>query len=234
MTNQIKIDEKWNEKIRKLAKEFNNFAKLGSLRRISYLIDKTFDILSDDKDPNQYDAAKMLGVIRAFNPKLISSYMSTLIDAKVEKSYFESKDYITPDYLKYPISEKSEDDIIILNVQDGEKSEKEQDKKEGNVDFEGKDMLINWPLLELIKFKIIKNLTKITYDEIDSELKKCACADGLFDKNSIDIWVCTECGAPYHENCAKLVALLEGDCRICNSTFLEEKIKVEEANRENH
>ena len=43
----------------------------------------------------------------------------------------------------------------------------------------------------------------------------------MLDKTSV-IWKCNECGTSYHENCAKLVALLEGRCRICEHPFINE------------
>ncbi len=94
-----------------------------------------------------------------------------------------------------------------------------------------KDGLLNWDLLKLIELKIIKNIKKISYDDIKSKLsvQKCSCADGVFDEKDTKIWACKKCDGPYHENCAKLVSILEGNCRICNVSFLEKKFKLGES-----
>jgi len=197
------------------------------MRMVSFLVDKAFNILSDDKHPAQYDAAAFLKRVRAVNPELVSSYVSELMDAKAEKALLSDERFIVPNYIKYPASEKSGDDILIYADEadrpaEGSEAEEidiEQETEKSQVE----DNLLSWDLFELIKFNILKNLTKISFEEIDSPIKKCALGDGKFDRSDTDIWKCTECGTAYHSNCAKIVAILEGRCRICEVPFLVEE-----------
>lgn len=234
MVNQIIIEENWHKEILEIANKFNEYAKKGSMRMMSFLLDKAFNILSEDKHKGNLDVAQMLMRIRAVNPEMITPYVSTLIDAKLGKAALEDPNFVVPDYIRYPASEKQDDEIKVYI----ENSEKEKNPSEGDpetIDVEEKTQpdevrseLLSWNIFELIKFNILKNLTKISYDEISSPIKKCACGDGAFERHtSTDIWKCTECGTAYHENCVKIVALLEGECRICNEPFLVEDFKKE-------
>ncbi|MHA1273483.1 MAG: hypothetical protein ACTSQP_03155 [Promethearchaeota archaeon] len=213
----IILDEKWHKDVFEIGEKFNYYVKKGSLRMISFLIDKAFNILSDDNNPAQYDAAYLLKRIRAVNPKLISPYISVLLDAKIEKALLESDEYIVPNYIKYPHS-SNEKSGTIPDTADSQKQE--SSSKENGKELEEFDSdLLSWDFSELLKFNIIKNLKKITYSEIDSPIKKCACGDGVFEKDDKNLWQCTECKTAYHENCAKIVAIMEGKCRICECSF---------------
>jgi len=246
MTNIIIIDDNWSEEILAIAKKFNHFAKKGSLRMVSFIIDKTFDILSDDKNPNQLNAAKLLQRIRTINPGLITPYISTLLDAKIGKSILDDDNFIVPDYTKYPVSDKSDDDNAIyesegenenISISNSIESSTDEELTEKNEASEVSDMgsaITTWKLTELIQFNIVKNLKHIKFIEIDrkSSSKKCSCADGYFEKDQSDIWACEKCGAPYHENCAKIVAIFEGKCRICEAWFYTEEKKVKDNNED--
>jgi len=248
MVKSVIINDDWKGEIANIALKFNNFAKKGSLRMASFIIDKLFDILSDDKDPNQYDAAQLLHRIRAVNPKLLSPYISTLVDAKLGKYYTESGAYITPDLAQFPMRNNYMDDIIIYDDEKEEEEEEisleeekhtetdkiveefhkdasetdppEEQADQSDEDEENGGELLSWDLMQLIQFNIVKNIKPITYDEVDTPTKKCTCADGKFEKGEEGIWACKECMAPYHQNCIKIVAILEGQCRICDNSFL--------------
>jgi len=236
MVTPINIDIKWGKDILDLAEKFNNYAQKGSLRMVSFLIDKAFDILSDDKNPNQLDAAYFLVQIRSLNPSLISPYISTLIDAKIGQKLIENEEYIIPDYTRYPVSDKYGQGIIFsdpysepeeeaddIEIIDSEKKETEITLESKNDSEEGSTEggLLDWDLKALLAFKVIKNIEKIKYDEIKSPIKKCAAGDGYFEKGDKNIWRCKECGTSYHENCVKIIAILEGQCRICDAPFME-------------
>ena len=245
MVTQINIDAKWGKDVLDLADRFNKYAQKGSLRMVSFLIDKAFEILSHDKNPNQLDAAYFLVQVRSLNPNLVSPYISTLIDAKIGQRLLESDEYLIPDYSKYPISDKyganvvfsdatsssqahKDDEDITIEVTDSEedKSDKaESSVMEVNEEGDTQGGLLNWDINTLITFKIIKNIEKITYDKIKSPIKKCAAGDGVFEKEDENIWSCKECGTSYHENCVKIIAILEGYCRICEAPLLEQEMQ---------
>jgi ribosomal protein L37AE/L43A len=242
MVNQINIDLKWNKEVLELAGKFNDFAQKGSLRMVSFLIDKAFDILSNDKNPNQLDAAFFLVQVRSMNPKLISPYINTLIDAKIGQKLLESDEYLMPDYKRYPISDKYGDNIIIydsesnseevVNVNGNEAEESEISEPDIKIDDEGETSgeggLLSWEILDLLKYKVMKNVKKISFKDIKSPIKKCACGDGVFEVDDTNIWICTKCGTSYHENCVKIVAILEGNCRICEAALSDENMKPSE------
>ncbi|MHA1149448.1 MAG: hypothetical protein ACTSR8_14520 [Promethearchaeota archaeon] len=231
MVKTIITDDNWQKEILEIANKFNDYAKKGSMRMMSFLLDKAFNILSDDRHKGNLDVAEFLKRVRASNPKMITPYVSTLIDAKLGKAALEDPNYVVPDYIRYPASEKQGDEIKVYLDEPKEKKVSDNSQTE-TIDVEKKTQpetvkseLLSWDMFELIKFNIIRNLTKITYDEIDSPIKKCASGDGAFDKKSTDIWKCTECGTAYHENCVKIISLLEGICRICSGSFLVESEK---------
>ncbi len=209
MANLIIIDKNWKHQLKDIGKRFNNFAKKGSMRRVSILIDEVYDIAADDRHPSQQDALVFLLRVREVNQRLISRYVSALIDAKLQQD--NDANFLTP---SPTISE-----MLMSNPSEGEDPPVMNDSEEEKDDDSG-DGLLTWDMGELLKFKIIKDVYRIKYEKIkDQKLKKCACGDGVLDKNSI-IWSCKECGTAYHENCVKLVALLEGKCRICDHSFL--------------
>ena len=72
MTKLIILDEKWTKEVLEIATKFNEYAKKGSLRMISFLLDKAFNIISDDESPSQFEAAFFLQRVRAVNPKIIT------------------------------------------------------------------------------------------------------------------------------------------------------------------
>lgn len=242
MVNVIIVDESWSKEILDLANQFNYYAKMHALRMTSYTVDKAFDTASDDKNPKQLDAVKLLHRIGAVNPELISPYVKTLVDAKLGRSYFESKEFVTPNYSTYPSSKQSSANPVEYSVhtQDQESSKKaseepssvseikvesketegSKESKENEQKADSESGLLSWNLAELIQFKILKNLVKINYSEIKSPIKKCATGDGEFDRTDSDLWKCTACGTAYHENCAKITAILEGKCRICEAPLL--------------
>ena len=247
MVTQINIDSKWGKDILDLADRFNNYAQKGSLRMVSFLIDKAFEVLSNDKNPNQLDAAYFLVQVRSLNPNLISPYISTLIDAKIGQKLLDSDQYIIPDYIKYPISDKhgthvafsesASDPKVIednetnhIEITDSDEikdDEIESSETEAIDEGETQGGLLNWDINALITFKIIKNVQKINYDKIKSPIKKCAAGDGVFEKDDENIWRCKECGTAYHENCVKIIAILEGNCRICEAPLLEEGMQID-------
>jgi len=256
MVNTIIIDDSWKGELRNIAIKFNNFAKKGSLRMSSFIIDKLFDIVSDDKNSNHYDAAQVLKRIRAVNPKLVSPYISTLIEARLGQHYFESPEFVTPDHSRYPARRSPMNDVVIYA--DEKPSEKKKTKEKKTKEKKTKEKveekaapvkytapepqeesseqeesaggeLLSWDLMQLLQFKIVKGIKPITYNEVDTPSKKCTCADGKFAKGEEGIWACTKCMAPYHENCIKIVSILEGRCRICEESFLFGK---EESNEE--
>jgi len=236
MVNSVIIDDNWKGEIRNITIKFNNFAKKGSMRMSTFIIDKLFDILSDDNDTNQIDAAKALQRIKAANPNLVSSYISTLLDAKIGQFCQNSSDYVTPDISKYPVTEHPRDQILVIEEQipsddDSMRENPFENKKDEPPAQDGLiessqlaessgGELLSWDLMQLIQFKIVKNIKPITYEEIDTPTRKCTCADGKFSKGEEGVWACTECMAPYHENCIKIVSILEGRCRICEESFL--------------
>ncbi len=239
MVTQINIDTKWGKDILDLAEKFNNYAQKGSLRMVSFLIDKAFELLSNDKNPNQINAAYFLVQVRSLNPTLISPYISTLIDAKIGQKLLNSEEYIIPDYAKYPISDKYGQDIVFSDPSSNKEEketieivkaeapeQKEPDKKKNVEERETQGGLLTWDINALITFKIIKNVEEINYEKIKSPIKKCAAGDGVFEKEGDSIWRCTSCGTAYHENCVKIIAILEGFCRICEEPLLEEGMQI--------
>lgn len=237
MVNTVIIDDNWKGELRNIALKFNNFAKKGSLRMASFIIDKLFDVMSDDNNTNNHDAAQVLKRIRAVNPKLISPYISTLLEARLGQHYFQSGEYINPDHSRYPATRNPMNDIVIYNDDNPSDEKKSEEKEEGSVTLveytepekqeKGSEQeedaggeLLSWDLMQLLQFKIVKNIKPITYAEVDTPTRKCTCADGKFEKGEAGIWGCTKCMAPYHENCIKIVSILEGRCRICEESFL--------------
>mgnify|MGYP006299618529 CR=1 FL=1 len=221
MANVIIIDENWTDKVLEIAEKFNKFAKQGSLRMLSSLIDEAFDLASNDENPQilQFHASKFLQRVRAVNQNMISPYVSELIDAKVARFYHQSDEYMIPGQVEPAKSTKNS--VIDVEEEIQEEGVKSDDHQESTGEHEEEDNLLNWDLQELMKYKIIKDVSKISYDQVDSKIKKCCCADGRFDKQD-EIWKCDKCGAPYHQNCVKIVGLLEGKCRICDHVFLVE------------
>lgn len=231
MANLIIIDDNWNEEIMKLAERFNNFAKKGSMRMTSFLVDKAFEIAANDDDANRYDAARFLQRVRALNPKLISSYVSTLIDSRANSFYFENDEYVTPSYFRQSRRNKEEQDDDVIVIEDEEKRQDQAHGAESSEQAEKDDVnseagLLSWKMEDLIKYQLVQGLEKSDFDSIKSPIKKCACGDGLLDRES-DIWICSECGTSYHENCAKIVAILEGACRICDAKFVNEEFEID-------
>ncbi|MGV9204777.1 MAG: hypothetical protein ACOC44_12260 [Promethearchaeia archaeon] len=279
----IIIEEKWDDQVIEIAQKFNKYVKKHSMRMISFYLDKAFDIMADDTNESQYDAAYFLKRVRNLNPKLISSYMSALIDAKTEKEILSKEEYIVPDYSKYPVSKSLEESFINAMIEDDsasshteeendphvvetsdnedepvvttsddigskpqqqrkpKKVEKEEERNNSEK-YQGQEgpppeektqksqqssesNIINWNIEKLIKFRIIKNLERIKYEQIESPIKKCALGDGVFDKKEDTIWQCKECKTAYHENCAKITAIFDGKCKICDAPFYREEKK---------
>ena len=94
--------------------------------------------------------------------------------------------------------------------------------------------ILTWDLKQLIEFRIVTNLEKILYENIESPIKKCAMGDGIFEKHEDSIWQCKKCKTAYHENCAKITAVFEGKCRICDAPFYIEDKKKEKSQEPNN
>lgn len=233
MTNFIIISDEWDEPILHLAKQFNKYAKTDELKKVTFTVDRIFKFLTDDKSPLQYQAAELLKHVRALNPELIPEYTSTLVDAKLRRHLLSSKEFVFPDHQKFPFQQtqkmyepNSDEDEDIIIVGDDDDDSDDAVEQESIV-----DMLMSISLVELIKEYGFLNLEKISFDKIESEIKKCACGDGELDKNdSGQLWRCKECHTVYHENCAKIVAIFESQCRICDAEYIH---KNEDENEEN-
>ena len=235
MTNYIIIKDSWEDPILHLAKQFNKYVKTDELKKITFTIDRVFKILTDDNNPLQYQAADLLKHIRAVNNELIPEYTSTLVDAKLRRQLINSKDFVIPDYLNFPFSQKPEEDekITVLSIEQEDDIiivEDEEDDIDDSVDDKSIfDVLLGIPIKELLSGYGFMNLEETKYDQINSKLKKCACGDGEFDENDqIPLWRCKECHTVYHENCAKVVAIFEGKCRICDTEFHYKKEESDE------
>ncbi|MFO8020151.1 MAG: hypothetical protein R6U96_16120 [Promethearchaeia archaeon] len=276
----IVIDNDWDDRIIEIAQKFNKYVKKHSMRMISFYLDKAFDIMADDTNENQYDAANFLKRVRNLNPNLISTYMSALIDTKTEKEMLSKEEYLVPDYSKYPVSGSlqenignsmnlteisssendpeendsselenansanlSEDNVVLRSSEDVPSKKREQDHEKKSEEALQKDgeseqssaseassqttktqqepesNMLNWRMEKLIRFRIIKNLEKVTYAHIESPIKKCALGDGIFEKEDDLIWQCKKCKTAYHENCAKITAIFDGKCKICDAPF---------------
>ncbi len=134
MIRIIILDGSWSKNVLDLATQFNSYAKNQSLKMVSVVLDKSFDLLTNDKSSDQYDAARFLQRVRAVNPELINPYMSTLIDAKFGKSFYLDKNYLTPEYAKLGVVDEPKNQKLTIKAEIREIDNPKEAKKEEEED----------------------------------------------------------------------------------------------------